>query len=128
ELLQLREGEKRTKVGPAPAPVRAELSVALVHQSNLHLDSQLAGILQAELARHQCRVSSDRHLTVDVEWARQVEQKIAQADVVIALLSPNSIQSEMVAYEIELARDAASQHEGKPRLIAVRINFPGPLP
>ena len=129
ELLELREGEKRTgTVRATAAAVPAELSVAVVHQSNLHLDAHLAGVLEAELARHQCRVAVDKHVTAGVEWARQVEQQIAQADVVIALLSPTSTQSEMIAYEVELAREAAQQHQGKPRLIGVRINLTDPLP
>jgi hypothetical protein len=128
ELLKLREGDKRGSGTTVMTPSPAELSVAVVHQSNLHLDSELARALQAELPHHQCRVSVDQHVTIGVEWAREVERKLAQADVVIALLSPTSVQSEMLAYEIEMARDAAQQHDGKPRLLTVRLNLTDPLP
>jgi hypothetical protein len=129
ELLQIRGGEKRTGTSAAAAAAKpTPLNVALVHQANLHLDSQLAAFLQTELTQHNCRVSLEAHAAVGVEWARSVEKKIAEADVVLALLSVNSVQSEMLAYEIELARDTAQQHQGKPKLICVRVAMTDSLP
>lgn len=128
ELLSLKEGDKRSGHSLQPPQPVSELNVAIVHQSNLHLDAQLAAFLHSELPRHQCRVRMDQHATIGVEWARDVEKKIAHADVVLALLSPTSVQNEMVAYEMEMARDAAQQHSGKPRLLAIRLNLTEPLP
>jgi hypothetical protein len=56
-----------------------------------------------------------------VEWASEVEQRIAQADAVVAILSPGALQSEMVQYQLELARDATQKSAGKVRLLSVGL-------
>lgn len=129
ELLKLQQGDKRAGGPAAPlATPPAEKTIAIIHQANLALDAQLAALLQTELPRHHCRVCLDKHVQIGVEWAQQVESKIKQADLVIALLSPTAVQNEMVAYEVELARDASQQHHGRPRLLCVRIQLAEQLP
>jgi hypothetical protein len=44
--------------------------------------------------------------------AREIEQKISNADAVIVVLSFASISSEMLAYEIEIAHEAAQRRHG----------------
>ena len=50
--------------------------------------------------------------------AREIEQRIRNADAVIVLLSAASVQSEMLAYEIQIAHEASQQRDGKPRILA----------
>ncbi len=42
-----------------------------------------------------------------VEWAREIEREIREADAVIPLLSAHSIHSEMIAFEVEHAHETA---------------------
>ena len=129
ELLRLRETGASTETGPPSRPPEAATrSIALIHQSSLHLDDQLAELLVTELTHRQFNVSVDRHSASGLEWAQRIQDKIAQADAVIALLSAQSVESEVIAYEVELARTTALQHQGKPRLLSIRINVSEALP
>lgn len=111
-----------------PATRSAPLNVAILCQANSEADGRLLRLLSERLAKHSCRVLTHHNTAVTVEWARQLEQNIAQADAAIVLLSPASLESETLMYELEIARDAASQGKGKPRLFPVRIQLQGPIP
>src|SRR5512146_3583049 len=63
-----------------------------------------------------------------MEWAREIEQRISRADAVVVLLSAASVQSEMLAYEVQIAREAAQRRAGKPLILPVRVKFDEPLP
>src|SRR5207248_10427319 len=116
---------------PAPSkssPLTDRTSIAILYKSNVQPDGQVVNLLQEEITRQGCQVFIDRHMTIGVEWAREIEYRIRKADAVIVLLSAASIQSEMIAYEIEIAHEAAQQQQGKPRLLPVRIQFAESLP
>src|SRR5205814_916688 len=88
-------------------PLTHRQSIAILYKANVEPDGQVLNLLQEEITRHGFQVFIDRHMTIGVEWARQIEYRIRQADAVIVLLSAASIQSEMIAYEIEIAHEAA---------------------
>ena len=100
----------------------------LLYKRNVPLDEQLLRTLEAKLAGEGYQVFIDRHLQIGMQWAKEIEQRIASADVVIPLLSAASIQSEMLGYEIQLAHEYAQKQNGKPRILPIRINFEQPLP
>ncbi|MDT4969664.1 MAG: hypothetical protein QOJ64_4401 [Acidobacteriota bacterium] len=104
------------------------LRVALLYKRNAQPDEHVLNLLEAELRARGHGVFIDRHLSVGVEWAKEIERQIRTADAVIPLLSAASISSEMIAYEVQIAHEAAQQQEGKPRLLPVRIDFEGALP
>src|SRR5262249_34310819 len=126
----LREAE------PRPASLQHRLDVqpqtgapvALLYMRHVEPDAQVLTHLEAQLSAHGYRVFIDRHLVVGVEWAKEVEQQVRSAAAVIPLLSAASVQSEMLAYEVEMAHDAAQRQAGQPRLLPVRLNFTGRLP
>jgi tRNA A-37 threonylcarbamoyl transferase component Bud32 len=103
------------------------LRVALLYKRNVHPDEQLLKLLEIELTARGHEVFVDRHLAVGVEWAKEIERQLRTSDVVIPLLSAGSVSSEMLAYEVQIAHEAA-QRQGKPRLLPVRVNYDGPLP
>src|SRR6185369_1326253 len=103
------------------------LHVIVLYKSNLQPDAHLLGLLNSKLTQRGCEVFFDRHLAIGVEWAREIENRIRRSDAAIVLLSATSVQSEMIAYEVEIA-DQAQQQSGKPRILPVRINYRGPLP
>lgn len=104
------------------------IRVVLLYKRHLPADEHVLQLLEKELSQHGYQVWIDRHLTLGVEWAKEIEQRIRDAHAVIGLLSEDSSRSEMIAFEIENAHEASQQQQGRPRLLPIRINFTGPLP
>jgi len=104
------------------------IDVVVVYRRGLQPDEQVLRLLERELTQNGCRVFVDRHLAVGVESAKEMERQILAADAVIVLLSATSIQSEMLAYEVQVANEYAQRQQGKPRLLPVHINYEGPIP
>jgi hypothetical protein len=102
--------------------------VALIYKRGAEADEQLVQFVEAQLTQNGYRVFLDRHLTMGVDWAREIESRIRSADAVIPFLSAESIYSEMLGFEIESAHEASQLKEGRPRLLPVRVNYTGPLP
>src|ERR1700678_251057 len=66
-------------------------------------------------------------MQIGVVRAHEIERNIRMATAVVPILSQSSIQSEMVNYEVEIARGAAQAQHGKPRLLPVRVGYEGSL-
>ena len=101
--------------------------VALLYKRNSQPDEQILRLLEGQLRGSGYAVFVDRHLQVGMEWAREIERRVSSAYAVIALLSPSAVTSEMLAYEVQIAHQAA-QKTGRPRILPVRVNFDGTLP
>jgi serine/threonine protein kinase len=118
----------------APAPVvepetkTGDLDIVVLYKRNAQPDEQIMQALTEKLASRGCRVFVDRHLVVGVDWAREIEHKIGAADAVVPLLSASSVRSEMLVYELDLARSFAERQNGKPRILPIRVQFEGELP
>lgn len=106
---------------PAPAPMR----IMLLYKREAQPDEQVLRLVETHLTNNGHKVFIDRHLTIGIEWAKEIARQIRSADAIIALLSPASISSEMLAYEVQTAHEAAQQQRGKPRLLPLRVNFNG---
>lgn len=102
--------------------------VVLIYRRGAEPDQGLMTMLEAELKAANCEVFVDRHLTMGVEWAVEIETRIRSADAVIPLLSAESIYSEMLGFEIESAHEAAQLNQGSPRIFPIRVHYTGPLP
>ena len=115
---------------PAPQPDAKPQAtqVVLLYRRNAQPDQQIMRALEEKLSLQGYRVFVDRHLAVGVDWAREIEKKIATADAVIALLSAASVQSEMLAYEVQLAHSFSERQNGRPRLLPVRVQFDHEFP
>ena len=101
--------------------------VALLYKKNVQLDEQVLNLLEGELRKSGYRVFVDRHTQIGMGWAQEVEQRVNGADAVIALLSSAAANSEMLAYELQIAHESARK-KGKPCILPVRINFDAVLP
>jgi tRNA A-37 threonylcarbamoyl transferase component Bud32 len=117
-----------TSTAPAEAPPLAAMRIALLYKRHASPDEQLLKLLERQLAARGHQVFVDRHLAIGVEWAKEIEREVRTADVVIPLLSAASVSSEMLAYEVQIAHEAAQAQQGKPRLLPVRVSYDGPLP
>jgi AAA-like domain/TIR domain len=109
---------------------RAEksLRVALLYRRNVQPDDHVLSLLESGLRKAGHQVFVDRHLQPGVEWATEIERQVRESDAVIPLISPSSLESEMLQWEIRTASEAAQKQLGKPRIIPVRVNFEGGLP
>jgi serine/threonine protein kinase len=101
--------------------------VVLLYKRNTQPDEQVLKLLEDQLREAGYRVFVDRHLQVGMEWAREIERRVSTAYAVVVLLSSASVNSEMLAYEVQIAHDSA-QKTGRPRILPVRIDFEGVLP
>ena len=102
--------------------------VALLYRRNARPDQAILDLLEAELKARGFPVFVDRHMRIGIAWATEIERQIREADAVIPLLSPASLESEMLEHEILLAHRAAAEQGGSPRLLPVRIGHEGVLP
>src|ERR1043166_1843945 len=116
-----------TQVLPTTATAVAASHVALLYKRNAEPDERVLKLLEGALAASGHSVFVDRQMKVGVEWATEIERQVRTADAVIPLLSPASMTSEMLAYELQTAHEAA-QKEGKPRILPVRVAYEGELP
>lgn len=104
------------------------LRVVLLHNRDAASDEQLAQRLESALAPQGHKIFVDRHVSQGVEWAAAIEREIREADVLILLISAESMKSETMAFEIETANDLAQANHGKPSLIPIRMAYSGPFP
>jgi hypothetical protein len=86
-------------------------------------DEQVAlEIFQA--LKQQYDVFIDQALPVGTRWSERIDEELQQADFLVALLSANSIQSEMIQTEIATAYDLANDRGGPPpTILPVRLAY-----
>jgi len=107
---------------------RSAPRVVLLYKRHAQPDETLLQYLEEQLKLRQISVFIDRHLLLGVEWAKEIERQIRTADSVVPLLSASSSASEMMGFEIEIAHETAQTHQGRPRLLPVRVAYTEPLP
>jgi hypothetical protein len=81
---------------------------------------QLVDLLNRALTEAGFQVYVDDHLKISVDWARCVDETIRRANTIIVLLSENSLESEMLSYELELANDSKLKNRSM-KLICVPV-------
>ena len=116
------DAKPKISSGFPSAPARPR-RVTLLFKANTEPDARLLQLLNQRLTARGVDVYFDRHLTAGMDWAREIENKIRSADAVVSLLSSASVQSEMVAYELEVAHQVAQQQKGRLVRLAVRIQY-----
>lgn len=123
------EDEKdETGAGRKIPPPSTSLRIVILYKRYAKPDEELLNFLEKELAARGHQVFVDRHMAVGVEWAKELETQLRASHAVVLLLSAPAVQSEMIAWEVQIATDEAQKRDGKPFLLPVRINLPGPLP
>jgi len=112
---------------PAASPASG-LRVALLYKRHAEPDGHLLQLLERGLTEKGHSIFIDRHMTIGVEWAKEIEQQIRSADAVIPLLSPASIQSEMLEWEVQHAHQAAQEQEANRASSPCGWPLAGPCP
>ncbi len=105
---------------PAAQIVAPGKRIVLLYRPNLQPDENVLHTLEARLQMLGHEVFIDHQQKISPAWARAVEEPIRRADAVVAIVSPLSLRSEMLEYEVETAHDQFL-HSGKPILLPVRI-------
>jgi DNA-binding SARP family transcriptional activator len=123
---QLRAQARSRAATPTPTPA-SSARIALLYKRNAQPDERLLHLLEAGLTRQGYQLFIDRHLAVGEEWARAIEREVRSAEAVIPLLSAASVESEMLAYEVQIAHEASRRQGGKPRLLPVRVKYTASL-
>ncbi len=100
--------------------------IVILYKRDAQPDGQVLLLLEKELFKRGYHVFVDRHLTVGIQWAKEIEHQIRTAEAVIPLLSATSVQSEMLAYELKIGQETF-QRKGRPHLLPVRIDYTEPL-
>lgn len=105
-----------------------ESSLARIFISYRHVerDSRFAQHLAARLEQRGHAVFLDTALLVGTRWVEEIESQLRRCHFFIPLLSPDSILSDMVRREVELAR--ALDSAGSLRILPVRFDLDGDLP
>ena len=104
------------------------MQVSLLYRRTAEVDVRLLHLLEDHLVSEGYTVFIDRHMSIGVEWAQEIETQIRASDVVVVLLSESSMHSEMVEHELTIAQEAAQQQDGTPRIVSVRVDYDGPFP
>jgi hypothetical protein len=99
--------------------------IFISYKRNVDLDASMAADLyEALCGEHE--VFIDTKLQVGENWADRIQNALKVSDYFIALLSENSVNSEMVIAEIETAYHL-NKSQGNPKTLPVRLNFTTPL-
>ncbi|MBX7133083.1 MAG: AAA-like domain-containing protein [Fimbriimonadaceae bacterium] len=105
---------------PAKSPAAEGKKVALLYRSNLEPDGKVLKTLETRLKSLGHEVFVDNHQKISAAWAKAIEDPIRSSDAVVAIVSPQSLRSEMLEYEIETAQDQFVR-TGKPVILPVRV-------
>ena len=81
-------------------------------------------IFQALCPAHELFI--DQTMPVGTLWAERIEAEIRRSDFLLTLLSAESVHSEMVRGEIELAHQLCQTQE-KPRILPIRLGYREPF-
>lgn len=118
---------------PAPPsrlkrPASSTQKIVFLYRRDAQPDEEVLESLATYFAEQGYEIFWDRHLKVGMKWAEEIRRRIESADAVIPLVSASSMHSEMLAEELQMAREAAETQEGRPRILPVRIRFTGNYP
>ncbi len=108
-----------------PIPTETPLKIVLSYRRDTQPDEALTHRIEANFLARGHQVFVDRQAKFSLEWARAIEDRLRDADVLIPLLSAASATSEVLEWEIRTAHEAAQSPGGKPRLLPVRVAFDG---
>ncbi|MDX1931018.1 MAG: AAA-like domain-containing protein [Capsulimonadales bacterium] len=110
------------KLQPLVAAAGSVPRVAILYRRGEQADEQMLAYLEERLRADGLSVYVDRGRKVSSAWLKEVEERIREADAVIAVVSPQSLQSEMLEFELETAQDQ-QQQTGKPMILPVRLGL-----
>ncbi|MCL2939555.1 MAG: AAA-like domain-containing protein [Trichodesmium sp. MAG_R02] len=88
-------------------------------------DQELARQFETALtaAGHQVFMAAD-HIRLGENWFRRIHQELKRCDYLLLFLPPQSAQSELLTYQVQLARELQfSRPDPKPVILPIRVGF-----
>lgn len=110
------------------AKERQTVSKCFISYRHVKPDEDLAQVLEKSLSQQGHKVFVDTQLLVGMKWAAEIEKQIKASDTFIVLLSADSIRSDMVRQEVELAYTLSQERGEKFVILPIRVDFKGELP
>ncbi|MDJ0555019.1 MAG: AAA-like domain-containing protein [Microcoleaceae cyanobacterium MO_207.B10] len=88
-------------------------------------DQELARQFETALTTvgHQVFMAAD-HIRLGENWFQRIHQELKQCDYLLLFLPPQSAQSELLTYQVQLARELQSARpDRKPVILPIRVGF-----
>lgn len=88
-------------------------------------DQELARQFETALtaAGHQVFMAGD-HIRLGENWFRRINEELKRCDYLLLFLPPQSAQSELLTYQVQLARELQfSRPDRKPLILPIRVGF-----
>lgn len=104
----------------SPAKKHARIFISYKHK--VEPDQTIVDRVVEEL-EPQHIIFIDRKILPSLEWGKWIQDRISESDFLIVFLTAQSVCSEMVKAEIELAHSLAQKQGGRPKIIPVRLAF-----
>ena len=109
----------------APVFIQRRSRIFISYKRGVEPDEGVARqIFQALCQAHE--VFIDQTMPVGTLWAERIEAEIRRSDFLLTLLSAESVHSEMVRGEIELAHQLC-QTQDTPRILPIRLGYREPF-
>ena len=91
-------------------------------------DQQVARQLVDALQAAQHEVFWDNHVKVGQRWAEVIEKNLRESQFLVLLISAESMRSDMVREEVNMARTFASREEKPLVILPIRLAYTAALP
>ena len=100
-------------------------SQIFISYRNQDPDRELARQFETALtaASHQVFMAAD-HIRLGENWFQRINQELKRCDYLLLFLPPQSVQSELLTYQVQLARELQfSRPDRKPVILPIRVGF-----
>lgn len=95
--------------------------IFISYKRNVEPDEPIALEVFSQLSKDH-DVFIDLKMMVGTKWSKEIRENLLESDFFISLISENSIKSDMVSTEIQIAYRRSKEH-GKPIILPVRLNY-----
>lgn len=99
----------------------AKKKIFISYKRNVEPDEPVALEIFSNLSKEH-DVFIDLKMMVGTKWSREIQENLFDSDFFISLISANSVKSDMVSTEIQMAYKQ-SRIKGSPVILPIRLNF-----
>jgi hypothetical protein len=103
-----------------PSAKRARIFISYKHK--VEPDQSVVDRVVQTLEPHHT-IFIDKKILPGLEWGKWIQDRISESDFLIVFLTAQSVGSEMVRAEIQLAHELAQKQDGRPRIFPVRLAY-----
>src|SRR5215813_15522626 len=104
------------------------VSKVFVSYRHVSPDQDLAYFIVGSLEERGHEVFVDTRMLMGTRWSDEIDRQIRAAEFFLVLLSKDSILSDMVRREVQLAHELSQQPGSRYTILPLRVAFQGVLP